>query len=393
MDEKIYDLLNNVQMNLDEYEKTELSSKEKQKIRKRLLREVRSMKKNNKKAAGKGFKIAGAVTAACMALSVIVIGSNPVEAKALFSEIYQKIISGSTDDKDADRIQELYTKIGEESVPVAAEGEGVKTEAEAENVKIKVSDVYCDGYMLYYTLQLETDNMELAKEEVDGIVAEGKEGTGPACTVWVDGEENQYPIGFEKQEDGTFVSVQDYNFFANENPRTYQNGDVILMEIDITALMGWDYENYDEGYYDEAGDYLIDYVRTETVNGQWKLSFPVTVETPDNQVQEINKEDNGVKILSVARGRATLNLVIEEPDYSKEPYNDPYNDPDMGIKGADGEDLQWLCDYNDMREDGTRIHYITLLDNGEENLCLEVMEKKPEEERKQIASIEFQVER
>ncbi len=213
--------------------------------------------------------------------------------------------------------------------------------------------------MLYYTLQLETDNKELA------------------------GEENQYPIVFEKQEDGTFTSVQDYNFFANENRRTYQNGDVIPIEIDITALMGWDYEKHDE-----EGNY----VRTEAVNGQWKLSFPVTVEMADNQVQEINKEDNGVKVVSIARGRATLNLIIEEPDYSKEPYNDPYNDPDTSIKGSDGKDLQWLCNYRQMREDGTSISYITLLDNGEKNLCLEVMERKPEEERKQIASIEFPVE-
>ena len=383
MDKKIYDLLNNVQMNLDEYEEIELSSKEKQKIRKRLLREVRNMKKHNKRASGKGLKIAGAAVAACLAVSVIAVGSNSVEAKALFGEIYQKIISGSKDKKDADRIQELYTRIGEESVPVE-EGEGVKTETEAENVKIAVSDIYCDGYMLYYTLQLETDNKEFAKEEVDGIIADGKEGTPPVCTVWVDGEANQCLIDFEKQEDGTFTSVQDYNFFANENRRTYQNGDVIPIEINITALTGWDYVNHDEEGY---------YMRTETVNGQWKLSFPVTVEMADNQVQEINKEDNGVKVVSIVRGRATLNLVIEEPDYSKEPYNDPYNDPDMGIIGSDGKDLQWLRSYREIREDGTSIKYITLLDNGEENLCLEVMEKKPEEERKQIASIEFQVER
>ncbi len=59
MDEKIYDLLNNVQMNLDEYEETELSSKEKQKIRKRLLQKVRHMKKNNKSAFCKRLENSG----------------------------------------------------------------------------------------------------------------------------------------------------------------------------------------------------------------------------------------------------------------------------------------------------------------------------------------------
>ena len=49
MDHKIYDLLNDVEMDLDEYEEKELSSEEKQKIENRLLQEVRTMKRETRK--------------------------------------------------------------------------------------------------------------------------------------------------------------------------------------------------------------------------------------------------------------------------------------------------------------------------------------------------------
>ena len=186
MDHKIYDLLNDVEMDLDEYEEKELSSEEKQKIENRLLQEVRTMNKQeerdtekqgtkNRKAqnmkAGKekkgnrktGRKIAGIAAAACVAVSAIAIGSNPVAAKALLNNLYEKIIAGSEDEKNADEIKEIYTKIGEESVPaesVRAEsaGEEVILEAEDAGVKLRVCDIFCDGYKLYYTLELETDN-------------------------------------------------------------------------------------------------------------------------------------------------------------------------------------------------------------------------------------------
>lgn len=402
MDERIYDLLNDVEIDLNEYEEKELSSKEKQKIENRLLREVRNMKnrKQENEGAGKrqeagkqrssgktGRKAAGIAAAACVAVSAIAIGSNPVAAKALLSNLYEKIIAGSEGEKDADEIKEIYTKIGEESARAEAVAEYADKEAvlEAEDagIKLRVCDVFCDGYKLYYTLELVTDNEILTAEEVDGIFSDDIfTKSEQTCEVWVDGEDESFPFNFEKQADGTFTSVQDYNFFAAETPKNYKNGDIVPVEITIRSFGGVDYDNHDE-----TGEY----VHTDMVEGEWKLSFPVTVDTSANVVTEINKEDNGVRLVNAVRTKATLNLMVEAPDFSEAPYYDPYNDPEIGIKDAAGNWMIMLGCYDGIADDGTHVYQITLLDNGEKDLYLDVTERK-NEDAKQIAGIGFHVE-
>lgn len=396
MDYRIYDLLNDVEMDLDEYEENELSSEEKQKIENRLLREVRKMKKQEEKETKQknrkegrqnrntGRKIAGIGAAACVAVATIAIGSNPVAAKALLSNLYEKIIAGSEGEKNEEEIREIYTKIGEESVPAEAVGEGAVLEAEDAGVKLRVCDIFCDGYKLYYTLEVETDNENLAGEEVDGIFTDSgyPKGGGDCITVMVDGKDESFPLSFQRQEDGTFTSVQNCDFFATETPKTYENGDVLPVEISIKSFIGVDYDNHDE-----EGEY----VHTDAVLGEWRLSFPVTVDTSSNVVTEIDKEDNGVRLINAVRTKATLNLIIEAPDFTKEPYNDPYNDPEMGIKDAAGNWMVMLGCYDGIRDDGTHVYQITLLDNGETDFYLDVTERK-NEDAKQIAGIEFRVE-
>lgn len=383
MDDRIYELLNGAKINLNEYEQSQLSAKEKHFIERKLLQEVKNMKdRDSKRVIRKGWKIAGVTAAACMA--AVVIGSNSVTAKELLSNTFQKIIAGTVGVKDGDEQAEIYKKIGEKSQPVSTEQGSTVTEDAG--VKIKVCDVFCDGYMLYYTLQLETDNPTLTGEEIDGITEKGFMGT-------IDGEET-FLRGFQKQDDGTYTCVQSHEFFGTENPKIYNNGDIIPVELTFEQFVGWDYDNWEDSEdVDTGAEIEYEYVHTEPVEGNWKLSFPVTVDTSNNKTMEFNKEDNGIKLVSVTKTKATLNLVIEAPNFSEAPYNDPHNDPDMGIKGEDGVDLQWLTGYNDIKSDGTHVYHITLLDRGDTNLTLEVIDKTKENAGTQIAAIDFQIER
>lgn len=372
MEEKIFDLLNNAKINLDEYDAQELSPEEKKQIQERVLREVRIMRKNNhKNSMKKGWKVAGIAAAACVAVSVAAIGSNPVAARALLSETFQKIISGVEGEKNGEELKQIYTKIGAESVPAEAEDDKNILEAESSGIKLQVSDLYCDGYMLYYTLALETDNKDLTKKAIDGISTfsydDKKDAPEtPACRVVIGEEEDQFPLGFERQADGTFASVQNCCLYSAENPKEYKDGDIIPIEIDINKLSGWDYDRHNKDG---------EYVQTEPVKGNWKLSFPVTVDTSANYTEKIGKEENGIKVLQATRTKATLNLVIEQPDYTKAPYNDKYNDPDIAIKGEDGKDWKWLGGYTKQNKDGSSVLYVTLLDNGGEDFRLQVIDK------------------
>lgn len=74
MEVKIFDLLNDVQVNLDEYDTQDLSPEEKKQVQERVLREVKNMRKNNhKNGMKKGWKIAGIAAAACVAVSLSLI--------------------------------------------------------------------------------------------------------------------------------------------------------------------------------------------------------------------------------------------------------------------------------------------------------------------------------
>ena len=67
---------------------------------------------------------------------------------------------------------ERYQTIGENAVAVQEEvdkrqgEEGYALTSERDGVVISVSDVYCDGYILYYTTTLQTDREELMSADV-----------------------------------------------------------------------------------------------------------------------------------------------------------------------------------------------------------------------------------
>jgi hypothetical protein len=382
MDKRICELLNDVEVNFNKYEAAELSPIEKKRLKKSVLWEVNHMNKNRRSnGTKKGWKIAGVAAAACMAVSVVAVGSNPVAARELFSQTFQKIISGTEGEKYGDELKEIYTKIGKESVPAKAEGQKSILETKDSGVTMRVSDIYCDGFMLYYTLEVKTDHQELTQKSVDAL-STFIDGKDYSSKIMIDGNDESFPIQFKKQSDGTFTAVQSYNCYTMENPKEYQNGDVIPVDIDITQFSGWDYDQHDENG---------EYVHTEAVKGDWNLSFEAVVDTSKNVTKRVEKENNGVRIGKVTRTKAALNLEIELPDFSSEPFNDKYNDPDISILGKDGEDIQWLSDYIEMNKDGSSVLYLTLLDDGGEDYKLVVTNKNGD--GRKFAEISFQVKR
>ncbi|MCM1234620.1 MAG: DUF4179 domain-containing protein [Ruminococcus flavefaciens] len=380
MENKMYDLLNNATINFDEYEVTEMSFREKERLKKKISEKVSSKKRNRAK-----WKFAGVAAAACIALSVLIAGGNYTVAKEKLSETYQTIISGLKNgrSKDAKEFAERYTKIGQESKPVKADVQTDVLECESAGVTMQVSDVYCDDYMLYYTLVLKTDHPVLTAKGIDALYTDTGEIHVSATRIRIDGEESRGDIiRFGKEADGSYTTVQDCNFYGRENPKPYQNGDVIPVEITITELTGWDYDHNDkEG----------DYVHTETVEGEWKLSFHATVDTSENMTQMINKEKNGVKIVKAVRTRAGLNLEIELPDFSAEPFCDPHNDPDKAVVNEKGEVMQWLSGSIEKRGGGRSVLYLSLLDDGGEDYTLEITDRNGE--GRTFAEIKFKVKR
>ena len=387
MDKNIYELLNEVKVDFTEYENLNLSMTEKEAAKRRIIREVNGMKQN-KRTAKKAvkWKMAAGIAAAC-ALALTGIGAaNPALAGNMFSSTFGRLIENAKGEKYEEEEIERYTKIGEKSVDVKEEvgkqqdALAYTTTANSSGVTISVSDVYCDGYMLYYTASLKTDHEGV--KQADGIVAQFKDGETEKLEI--EGMETTgfFSSPFEKAEDGTFVSADSINLMSDFTGGSFVPGEenTIVVNWTMKRLKGSLWDSWDEqGEYTETGD----------VRGEWHLRFPVTVDTSNNETVAVNKEENGITVIDAVRTKAGLVVHAKLPDFRKEPYNDPYNDPDIAIKDARGNCLQWTGTQSwDEHDDGTTDCYIMVLYDGEKDLTFEVTTK--DEDAALIACIPFQ---
>ena len=383
MKKNVYGLLNEIEMDFNEYEDLELSPKEKEAYKRRILQEVNRMsagKKNRK------WKMAAGMAAAC-AVTIGAIGAaNPILAENMFGSVFGKLISNAKGEKYEEEDIERFTKIGEKSVDVQAEvskqqdAEEYKTSAESNGVTISVSDIYCDGYVLYYTASLKTDHEGLG--QADGILTQFKEGGSEELKIEGLDTSGYFSRPFEKAEDGTFVSANDIDLMGDFGSETSAQGEekTIIVDWTMYKLQGNLWDNWDE-----SGEYAI----TEEVEGEWHLRFPVTIDDSGNETYAIDREENGITVEDAVRTKAGLVVHVNLPDFRKEPYNDPYNDPDIAIKDAQGNCLQWMSQKWDEHDDGTTECWIMVLYDGESDLSFEVNAK--DENRTLIADIPFQI--
>lgn len=386
MEKSIYDLLNEVKMDEREYEENELSSQEKDRKKQEILKEVRKMEKERNKTTRKKVKIMGAVAAFAVVIGTAGV-ANPSLAKELFSNTFGKLIENSKGTKNEEEDTALYTTIGKGAVDVKEEveksdnGEAYITTAENNGVSISVSDVYCDGYVLYYTATLKTDDAGLnqadwvhttKKSEAEYMVVNGVN-VGPGTGT-----------SFEKMSDGTFVKTGQIDLMN----LTSEDGQLVIFDsidsFDVDYVLK-DLAGSDADAWDEQGEY----VETGEVEGEWKLKFPVTVDRSQNEIVSIDKEENGIKLTNAVKTKAGLVLEVETPDFRKEPYNDSYNDPDIAIKDSQGKSLQWLSGSAKENQDGTAIYRIMVLYDGQTDLTLEVTNKNVD--GNEIASIDFRI--
>lgn len=392
MKKTIYQLLNEVETDFREYEQTELSSREKDYHKQKVLTEVRRMENKAKKNRNnKAWKIAAGMAAACAVAVGATTVANPVLAEELFSSVFGNLVENAQGEKYEEEDTERYTKIGKSSTAVQDEvdkqqdANSYVTTMENNGVTVSVSDVYCDGYVLYYTASIKTDNEGL--NQADGIITETKEGLNPS--IFVDGAQlaGYSSKAFEKSKDGSFVTINQIDLLnprdAQEKPLDLKAGekDTLVVDWDVKQFVGYLWDQWDE-----SGEYE----NTGKVEGDWHLRFPVTIDRSNNEAFDINKEENGILVKSAVKTKAGLVVEVELPDFTKDPYNDPYNDPDLGIKDSQGNWLQWMNQKSDMHDDGTSTMQIMVLYDGEKDLAFEVT-TKDNEEPTTLASIGFQV--
>lgn len=381
MEKNIYELLNDVVINENEYEQTEFNDFDKARSKQRVLRKVRVLEMKNKKK-GRGKAVAAAA-AACAVVIGAVGFTNPALADVVYSNTIGKLIENKIGTKDENEAN-IYKTVAqnsltaEEEVEKSQKADEYNTSAESGGVTVSISDIYCDGYVIYYTAVLQTDDEGL--NQADFITAE----KGAEALTVNGNEAGGVMMGFERASDGSYVKSGEIDligFGSDGDTEDYSKADSLEIEYVITNLTG-----YKDDEWDDNGDY----VSTASVDGDWTLKFPVTVDRSENVTYEFNKDDNGVKLCNVVKTKAGLVLTIETPDFTQAPYNDPYNDPEMSVVDENGKALQWFTGgISQENEDGSAVYKIMVLYEGQTNLSLEVTSR--DEEQREIASIPFEI--
>ena len=389
MEKNIYRLLNDVKTDLTEFDETELSREEKERHKQKILQEVRNMKKdtgkNNRKQ--KSWKIAAGAAAA----GAIVIGTagaaGPAAATNLFSHAFGQLIENTQGEKYEKEDTEMFTALGRKSVQAQDEVNSRKDKEEYtttvtdHGVTITVSDIYCDGYILYYTSTLQTDQKDLQK--ADGISSFTQDGTY-YDELEIEGiDTSGYSSRpFQKTKDGTFISVNQVNLMDSIGNSDSES--LFGADSNGTAVVNWTLKNLTGSVYDqweENGEYKT----TGKAEGEWHLRFPVTIDKSSNQTFAINQEQNGFFVKNAVQTKAGLVVELEIPDLNKKPYKNT----DMGIIDAQGNWLQWLGQQTIRHEDGSATCRIMVLYDGQKDLTFQVTSK--EETPKVLVDIDFKI--
>ena len=329
-------------------------------------------------------KSSGAAAALAVILGVAGV-ADPVLAKDIYSALFGKLIAhekeqvqqGETMDSDLKK----YAIIGKNAKEVSKEDKSAgETTVEKDGITFAVSDVYCDGYHLYYLLSLRTERKDFEKAE---YIRLGKNIHGVEFKI---NGKQVYPDeagSFEKIEDGLYTSVaqQDLSSLTdvNEQPVDISDAKTFTVEYSIKDQLLGQYWQQDE----------MEEITTGTVENTWKLQFSVPVDRSGVKEIVLDQESNGVSLTKASVTKGGLVLEGITPDFSQAPYNDPYNDPAMTLYDADGNMLCEVEGSSTENADGTATFHVHYLYNGEKNLIFKITNKNVD--NKTIAAFRFQV--
>ena len=270
-----------------------------------------TMKKlNNGNQKKKRAWTAAAAAVAVIAVSGSVFYANPVLAKNIpvIGDVFAKLQKNKENNPYGEKDKTAYGKIADNSESVQNPG----SEAESNGVTVTISDAYCDGYEMYFTMTATTDNDQVNQK--DYLLPEKSQ------RVYVNGEEAAAELSLEKTEDGSFVGLGHISagWLADKTFKDQSTVDIKFTELYAKV------ENQPEPTTYVEGENLI--------TGQWNLEFTVDTDTSLLNTYEVNTENNGFTVSKIVKAPASTYLYLEVPE--------EYENVQMILTDADGNKLE-----------------------------------------------------
>ena len=311
---------------------------------------VVEMKPAAKRRFSAWAKVAAAVVCVVAAGSVVLV-SNPTLAKdlPLIGNIFDEMVKARDAEPYGYKDTTAYQNIKENAQQIQTE----QMTAVDQGIKLEVTDAYCDGYDLYFTLGVQDEEGILGT--ADGIrlgrAYETTEGMGPEV-IKIDGTYVGANMNIRDIGDGTYVGVIhiDKSFLPEKS-----FAEKFLVELDVDMV--------------ESANYGDTSKAPKAVAGEWNLSFEVAKDESKNQVFDVQAEDQGFAVEKIVQTPSNLHVDFVIPQEWVE------QNPEIQVIDQNGNLVEKWNGKTEEREDGSQMREYTLEYSGSRNYTIRVVDK------------------
>lgn len=315
----------------------------------------------------KSYKKAGmAAAAACMVIALTgVFYVNPALAKGIpiLEDVFGKIQEMRDASPYPDKDSTQYQAIEEHSRPVT----DPTNTAEDQGIAIEVSDVYCDGYDLYFTLSLKTDDEEMKTADRIDFLSYRDGDTVPYWS-WlnINGEE-VYPselLSVKKAEDNVFVGlirVQSMMSLASG-----QFPDDITVKLDVGGVGA-----HKNGVPEEGNELRTGF---KSIEGSWQLEFTAKADRSNNRTTTPEAEKDGFTVKEITKTPADTYLTVNIPAEWEE------KNPAPVLLDGEGNKIQPQSGRSVEQDDGSWNQYLVLDYTDSEQFTFQMYDKNSDTE-------------
>lgn len=243
-----------------------------------------------------------AAAAACMVIALTgIFYANPALAKdiPILGDVFKRIQEKRDESPYPDKDKTAYDKIAEHSKPV----EDPTNVAVDQGVTMKVSDAYCDGYDLYFTLSLTTEDEEMNTADRITLLSYREGDPIPfLASLAIDGEE-VYPsssMTVNKMDDNVYaalIRVQSMSMPKGTFPEK------MSVSLDVGGVCGQKDGMVETGAVSGF----------KNIDGSWKLAFDARMDTSNNTTAKPQTEKDGFVVEEVTKTPSNMYITLAVP--------------------------------------------------------------------------------
>lgn len=244
-----------------------------------------------------------AVSAAVLLLVLMAGGgilyANPALAKdiPILRDVFGNLEKIRDEAPYPEKDKTAYEQIAEYAKPVEAKEneESITNIAEDEGISLTVSDVYCDGLELYFTLSARVEDEEMKKADFLYLMRyeEGDEIPFLGGQIYVEGTNvHSNVLTLKKAEEGVYVGL----IRATSVGGGFKENNVVNVTVGGISA---------HRVPEKEGEEQVGY---KMVDGDWKLRFDAKTDTSNNRIARPGVEQNGIIVEEVIQTPSNMRI-------------------------------------------------------------------------------------